>query len=627
MQLIGYLALLLGLVATVFAALYAAWALWSDREEQLATVEKGHLLVTFLVTFASMILLGALAARNYSFYYVYENVDNTLSMAYTLTAFWAGREGSMLFWALLITLAGGAYIFTPGYRSLRPRTKLYFWLFFLTVQAFFLLLVTSWSNPFVTATPTPPDGRGLNPLLRNPGMVFHPPLLFMGYAGFTLPACTALAAWISGEPRPWVKVCRNWNILAWIFLTAGIVLGGWWSYMELGWGGYWAWDPVENASLIPWFSATAFLHTALIESRRGALQRTNVFLMALTFLLCVFGTYLVRSGVIDSLHAFGGGGVGLPLMLFMLVGLGLSLVVLLLGESPAYRTLSGFTSRQGLLVITAWIMIALGLVVGMGTMWPVISKMWSASPVGLDARFYNRVCLPLLSLVVLVFCVCPWLAWKDGVRNRIGLLATGGVFLGALIVFYAMGVRIPLALITASLSVAALASIVLVFALLPGVARMRSSWGAYGVHCGVALLALGIAFSGPYKVEREMILHPDQPVQLQQYTLTLHDVKQDRDPEMSRVWAEIEVTKGGEDVGTLLPERRLYRNFPQPFAEVSVIPGLGDELYSTLLGYEEDGSATIKASINPLVNWVWIGGTLMCLLGFLLLRREKLGVV
>lgn len=625
MHLTAYLGLLFALMACLFLAGFAALAAWRDQENGLVVLERGFLVPTFLVTFSSVVFASALAAKDFSFLYIYEHVDRVLPLFYTFSAFWAGREGSLLFWALTMMLMGAIFAFSPGYRSLSGRTRVWFWLFFLPVQAFFLLLLTCWSNPFIEVVPVPADGQGLNPLLQNPGMIFHPPLLFLGYAGFAIPACAALASAIAAEPGSWIKACRNWNLLSWIFLSAGIILGGWWSYMELGWGGYWAWDPVENASLIPWFSATAFLHTAIIESRRGALSRTNVLLMALTFLLCVFGTYLVRSGVIESLHAFGEGGVGTPLLLFMIVGGAVSLLAVLAGEKPAYRALSDMWSRQGLLLVTSWFFLALGLVVAMATMWPVISKLWSATTVGLGEDFYNRVCVPLLALVVLLFSLCPWLDWKAGLRERRGPLLALGAFILALAGFAAGGVTKPVALVAAAGSVSLMTTCVLLFVFVPAMRRTRQSWGAYAVHLAVGLMALGIAFSGPYKVERELVLSPGQSAELSGYTLTFEKSEQERTPALSLVRAILHVTRDGKPVGTLAPERRLYLHFPQPFAEASIIPGLGDELYATLLGFTSETSVSLKVSVNPLVNWVWIGGTLLCLAPFLLLRRRNGG--
>lgn len=516
------------------------------------------------------------------------------------------------------------FVVTPGYKSLSTETKLFFWLFFLTIQGFFLLLLTGWSNPFIEIIPAPRDGRGLNPLLRNPGMIFHPPLLFLGFALYAIPAAAALASSIAGEEKSWITITRNWNILAWVFLTGGIVLGGWWSYMELGWGGYWAWDPVENASLIPWFAGTAVLHTSIIEARRNALQRTNVFLMSLTFLLCIFSTYLTRSGVIDSLHSFGKSPVAQPLFWSMILMLVITLMVTFLSKRTVHRTLSDFLSRQGMLVIAAWFLLALGLVVSMGTLWPVISQIWTNKPLGLDANFYNRVCLPFMSFLVLIFCYCPWLGWKGGVRNMKGMLAVTGVLVVSFVGFYLSGMTNVLAALTAAASVAAIVGIVLLFVFYPAMRSMRQSWGAYGIHLGLVLMALGIAFSGPYKIEEEFVLAKGESAMVDTYRITFTDLVQDGNVGdiKVRATATLEVHEGDKLIGVMVPDKRIYRNFErQQFAEVSTVPGLGDEIYSTLLGLTDDNKASFKVSVNPLINWIWIGGTLMCIVAFLLLRR------
>ncbi|MBU4474413.1 MAG: cytochrome c biogenesis protein CcsA [Proteobacteria bacterium] len=623
MHLTGYVALLFSLLAFLFLAAWAGFAAWNRKDEALVLIERGQLLAAGGVVFSSLLLLVALVTRDYSFSYVYDTVDNALSFVYTLTAFWGGREGSLLFWELLIALSGVVFVYTPGYKTLAPRTRLFFWMFFLTVQGFFLLLLTGWSNPFIEIIPAPGDGRGLNPLLRNPGMIFHPPLLFLGFAGYTIPAACALAASIAGEEKSWVSVCRNWNILSWVFLTAGIVLGGWWSYMELGWGGYWAWDPVENASLIPWFAGTAVLHTAIIEARRNALQRTNVFLMSLTFLLCIFSTYLTRSGVIESLHTFGESGVSVPLFWSMVFWFALTILVVFVSERHTHRSLSDFLSRQGLLVITAWFLLALGMVVMLGTMWPVVSRLWTEQPMGLDANFYNRVCLPFMAVLVLLFCYCPWLGWKGGLRDTKGFIVVTVALVASLAGFFAMGVTKPLAAFTAAASVAAMVSIVTLFVLNPAMRASRQSWGAYGIHLGLVLMALGIAFFGPYKVESEIVLAEGETAVIDGYEVKYLSVFEDATPELkARATTTLEVSKDGVVLGQMRPDKRIYTNFErQQFAEVATIFSLGDEVYATLLGFTEDHKASFKISVNPLVNWIWIGGTILCLMPLLVLRR------
>ncbi len=625
MHLTGYVGLLFALLAFLFLAGWAGFAAWNNKDDALVYIERGQLLGSGGVLFSSLLLLVALASRDYSFQYVYENVDNALAFAYTLTGFWGGREGSLLFWELIIAMSGVIFVFTPGYKLMAVRTRLYFWMFYLAVQGFFLLLLTGWSNPFIELIPAPADGRGLNPLLRNPGMIFHPPLLFFGFACYTIPAACALAAAIAGESKSWIKVSRNWNIFSWATLTAGIVLGGWWSYMELGWGGYWAWDPVENASLIPWFAGTAVLHTSIIESRRNALQRTNVFLMSLTFLLCIFATYLTRSGVIDSIHSFGEAPVAVPLFWGQVVILVVTIMVTFMSERHTHRSLSDFLSRQGMLVITAWFLLALTMVVTLGTMWPVISQLWTDQSMGLDQHFYNRVCLPFMSILILIFAYCPWLGWKGGVRDKRGLIGVTAALVVALVAFIATGMTKPLAALTASASVAALVSIVMLFVLNPSMMKFRRNWGVYGIHLGVVLMALGVAFSGPYKVENEFILSEGEVAQIDGYEVKYLSMVEDSTQELrARAITTLEVSKDGKILGLMQPDKRIYKNFEQQqFAEVGTVFSLGDEVYSTLLGFTENGKASFKISVNPLVNWIWIGGTLMCIMPFLAMTRIR----
>lgn len=630
MHLTAYLTLLISLLAAILLGVAAAWKFWqgtSGDKRFINWLENGHLVIFGLITGASIILMIALVTRDFSLEYVQSYTDVFLPMFYTVTAFWAGQAGSLLFWAWTVSLFGVAFQATKAYRSLAPATQTGYWLLFLTVMAFFLLMLTCWSNPFIELVPAPADGNGMNPLLQNPGMIFHPPLLFLGYAGFTIPACLALATVLSGEDiTEWLPATRNFTLSAWLFLTSGIVLGAWWSYMELGWGGYWAWDPVENASLIPWLVGTGFVHTAVVESRRGALRRTNIFLIGMTLVSAFFATYLVRSGVIDSLHAFGDGGVGGPLLIFILAATAfVTGAAFILGPRES-RELSGLVSREGFLFLTCWLLVALGIVIMLATLWPVISQIWSANSVGLDAGFYNRVCLPLFAVIGVFLMICPWLGWKDGVRHGRTIFIVGGMFFGIAAALFATGMTLPLAVLGAAAGFTAIAGIILLFILDPGTRRQRTSWAAYGVHIGLAMTIFGVAFSGPYQVDRDAVVMPGESVTINEYVFTYKGSSEGGTNAMAWLEAEIEVTKDGKPYGTLHPQRRVYRKFQQPFAEVSVIPGLGDELYATLLAGKRNGEATLKISIHPLVNWLWIGGTLMSLfpiLGFTAYRRRE----
>ncbi|WP_028576473.1 heme lyase CcmF/NrfE family subunit [Desulfomicrobium escambiense] len=623
MHAISFTALLLSMLAAVGLTAVAGMKALKDDYGTVALFEKGQILLTMVVLGVSVILLQALVVRDFSYVYVRDYTDNLLPMFYAVTAFWAGQNGSFLFWYLCVALMGWCMIYTPGYSHLDNRTKVYFWILFFLVEIFFLFALTGPSNPFTKLDPVPADGHGLNPLLQNPGMIFHPPLLFLGYAGYTIPCCLALASRLSGNGREWLDLCRNWNIVAWIFLTAGIILGAWWSYMELGWGGYWAWDPVENASLIPWLAGTGFVHTAIVGRTRKTLLRTNVFMVALTFLLCFFATFVVRSGMIESLHAFGGSKMGIPLLVFLVAGSALTLYVCLVPRKDDTTAIDDFTSRPGMLFLASWLFLCLAGIVFLGVLWPVISSIWSENPVGLDAGFYNRVCLPLFSVLAFIMSVCPWFSQKSGVSDKLalGLVLGAGAASGAVI--FALGYRQPLALLAAVSGIMIAVSVGLVFVRTKGLRSFMPSWGAYGVHLGVAMMVVGVAFSGPYKVEEEAVLTKGQSMTVGAYEVRFDELRHHHDnPAMDMHSAELTVLRDGREVGKLAPEKRLYASFQQStFAEVSVIPSLGEEIYSTLLGFNEAGEVSLKVSLNPLVNWIWIGGTLSCLIAFLCWRK------
>lgn len=621
---IPYAALLAALLISLLAAATCVQQAWQGRSRFLPWVENAQITVCALTTLSSLFLLWAFYSRDFSLLYVSQFSDLTLPLLYTLTAFWAGQAGSMLFWAWLVCIFGVIWIFSPRYWILGGQTKIFFWIFFMGTQAFFLYLLTGVQNPFLEIAPAPLDGQGLNPLLQHPGMIFHPPTMFLGYAGFTIPACLALASWIASEEQSWTEVTHNWTLTAWLFLTAGIILGGWWAYMELAWGGYWIWDPVENASLIPWLSATAFLHTALLGQARQALGKTNVLLVVLTLVLCFLATYLVRSGVIESLHAFGdGGAVSIPLIMFMMFSLIITALVLFFGPSREDRPLSGLINRQGILVMAVWIFLAIGLVVLLGTYWPVISSLWTQNPVGLDAGFYNMICLPLFALISILMVVCPWMQWKQGLRHGkwLGVLAGIWLILGALLWFN--GIRLPLALVSASAGLAVIFGIALLFTLDPSLRQRRTAWGAYGVHLGLALMVLGVAVSAPYKLEAEAVLSPGESMTIGEFTVTYKDLETWNTPAMTVFASRLEVSRDGRVVGEMAPQQRAHRNWDRPYAGVDTLFSLGTELYAILLGFTEDDIVSLRMSTHPLVNWIWIGATLLCLLGFLALRRFK----
>ena len=626
MYFFAFALLLLTLLLAAGGGILALLQLWRPQESPtLPLVEKAHWGISLCLLVASACLLHGLYWQDYSLKYVADYTDNVLPLFYRLTAFWAGQPGSMLFWALAVGIMGSIFACTGGYRRLKDTTRLWFWVFFLVIMAFFALLLCVWNNPFIMLDPAPADGNGLNPLLQNPGMIFHPPLLFLGYGGFAVPTCLALAQALSRQPDEtrWFHLTRTITLLAWSFLTAGIVLGMWWAYMELGWGGYWAWDPVENASLIPWLISTAALHTLIVQERRNKLHRVNVALMCLTTISAFFATYLVRSGVVQSVHAFGDGSVGTPLTVFVLGGLLISFWAAF--SVPARgRELAGIVSREGFLVMVCWLLLALSVIILVGTMWPVISLLWTPEPHGLDANFYNRVCVPLGMLIMLLLMVCPWLRWDGGLRDASRFWLALGAFVASGAAFFFLGYRQPVALLAAAGSVACLAGLLASLPTLLGKGGWRAV-GAAGLHVGLAVLVLGMAFSGPYKQEYDLLFQNGKGVQQAgAYRVELLEAQQGRAVDHDYLEARLKIYEGDTLLGELKPQRRMYDKFgTMQFSEVDVVPGLGNELYASFLGLDENASVLIRFSVEPLVNWMWIGGTLMCLFPFLMLARGR----
>ena len=623
MYLAAHIALLAALLCALAGAAVGAAQLWQGKTSDLRWLERAQALVSLCLVGASCVLMYALVTSDFTLEYVADYTERALPLFYRTTAFWAGQAGSLLFWALMVSVCGTAFLFTRTYRELSEQTRNWFLVFFLVIMAFFGLLLSTWNDPFTMQRPVPADGHGLNPLLQNPGMIFHPPLLFLGYGGFVIPGCLALAQAMSGNRQEmhWLDAARPFTLTGWLFLTAGIVLGGWWAYMELGWGGYWAWDPVENASLIPWLIGTAALHTGIVEQRRGKLHRTNIFLMSLTTVSAFFATYLVRGNVVNSVHGYGEGSVGPYLLIFVLVFLAVIAFVAMNARDDG-KELGGLESREGFIVMTVWLLIALCVVILTATLWPVISRLWTDRPMGLDANFYNNVCLPLFTVMLALLLACPWLKWQGGLRDWKKFLITGTAFCGALVVFWQMGVSKALPLMSASLCVAVLTSMGLMLSE-KSTRAWKPSVMACLVHISVALMALGISFSGPYKQEVEVELAKGEVAQVGPYSVTLSNMYEGRGANFEYIEAELQIVKDGKVVDVLSPQRRLYDKWQRSaFSEATTHPTLGSEFYATLLGVSGD-SAVLRMSANPLVNWLWIGGALMSLAPFIGLSRKR----
>lgn len=636
MYIAAYISLLIAFLASLCGA---GFALIDISKNNLLLnkfwVKNLQWLICFCFLFASACLLHSLFWGDYRLEYTASYTDSFLPLFYKLTAFWAGQPGSLLFWGLITVLTGNFWSLTKAVKKVPEQAFNWFWVFFYTIIGFFCLLLTSFSNPFIMLEPTPLDGQGLNPLLQNPGMIIHPPLLFMGYAFFTVPSCLGLASLLtesSIKPIPlknnrdpslqtlkiflWFQDSNAFILLGWIFLTAGILLGAWWAYMELGWGGYWAWDPVENASLLPWLSATAAIHILIIQKKYNKLGRVSVFLIVFTLILSFFGTYLTRSGIIQSVHAFGEGGVGLPLLIFILCSTFITLLVCASAKTDI-KILSPLLSREGSILLLSWLMGALILIVMLATLWPVFSQIATQNAIGLEPSFYNKVCLPLGTFAIFLLALCPCQQWQAPSilpNAKPKIIISAALFLITIILLWFFDYRNPISIFAIASAVCVIFVAFFKF-LTKKTWKNSSALAAIGAHAGIALISIGVAFSGPYSLEKDFFLAKNESAEIGSYKITLEKISESAGKGFDSLQITMKVFKNGDFIGYLYPERRIYHKFgSMQFSEVDVISSLSRDIYSSLLGMDETHSVMVKISIEPLINWIWIGGGIMCIL-------------
>jgi cytochrome c-type biogenesis protein CcmF len=622
------------LVACATIVVSLAAARFASRTA-LVVSKVGIGLFAALLTLASIILLAAMADSDFTLDYVVRYTELALPMGYKLAAFWAGQEGSLLLWAWMLAVMGVVTALTHRPRSVASGA--YVMMGLMIVSGFFAALMLFAANPFAP-TPVPvADGRGLNPMLQDPGMLAHPPLLFLGYAGCTIPFALLFGALLAPQRQEGktsiqmsLPEVRNWTLFSWLFLTIGIILGAQWAYVELGWGGYWAWDPVENASLLPWLTGTALLHSIIVQQHRGMLKIWNAALIAVTFILCIFGTYLTRSGVVQSVHGFGESLVGDFFLIFLIaLLLGSAILISVRGRLlQSERPLENLLGREGAFLIVNVLLVLMTLVTIVGTIFPVISRVFSGNAVSVDQSFYNRFVVPMGMLLVALMACGPLLTYGAGAGARLGkgmlipgvaaLLAAGGVALA--------GYPNPWAILTAAIVAAAVVAALMEFiravtdraahenVLVAALRVLDANHRRYGgqmAHLGVLMLVVGVAGSSLYSVKETFQLSKGETAQLGRYEMTFRSIDDVKGPNFDAVVLTLDLKAPGEPVKVLRPERRFYKN-QQSSAEVAIRYSLREDLYATLAGWEDGGKkVAVQAIINPLVNWMWIGGIVM----------------
>jgi cytochrome c-type biogenesis protein CcmF len=632
---LGGFVLFLALGVTLYGAATSIAGARAGREDLLASSRNAILAHFCLVTLAIVLLEYALITSDFSLRYVVGNSTRGSLTRYKIAGLWGSLEGSILLWAWLQSVF--AALVAARYHDRHRAYLPYVQAVLLGISAFFLTVMTFGANPFARIFPVPPDGRGLNPLLEVTDMLIHPLLLYLGYVGFSVPFAFAMASLITGRvSEEWLKITRRWTVVAWLFLTGGIFYGGWWSYRTLGWGGYWAWDPVENASFMPWLTGTAFIHSVMIQERKRMLKVWNLALITLTFSLVIFGTFLTRSGILGSVHAFADGPVGALFLGFLAVILlvSLSLIAYRSDRLKGHGELDSIVSRESAFLLNNVVLVGICFTVFLGTVFPLLTEAIRGAKISVGSPYFNRVSVPLGLALLLLMGVGPLIAWgRASLYNlrRNFLKPLMGAAVGTAILWGA-GVREAEALVAFFFCFFVLGTILYEFvvatrtrakttregallALGALLLRSRRRYGGLIVHLGVVVAVVGIAVSSVYKVEREQTLQPGERLRIGSYAIQFDGLEAAERPTHVLVWANLKAFKGDKLVADLMPGQRFYPNQQTPFASVDARYHWSEDLYLILSTFERNGSsATIKAMINPMISWIWVGG-LVILLG------------
>jgi cytochrome c-type biogenesis protein CcmF len=617
---LGYLGagtLLAALVMGGFSTVLSFWAGWQQNAVMVQVGRRAFYAATAMIVLAGAVLEWALLSHDFSLAYVTEHTDLSVPTALVAAGFYGGQEGSLLYWVMILGVLGSVSLVASA--SLGVRLAAYAAGVMAAIVSFFLVVLVLVASPFDLLPVTPPDGLGLNPILRDGGMLIHPPVVLAGFASFAIPFSFAAAALLAGRPdEAWIAHTRRFALMAWSLQTAGLVLGMWWAYHVLGWGGYWGWDPVENVAFMPWLATTAYLHSSQVQERRGRLRAWNFGLVILAFLLVIFGTFIVRSGVVPSVHSFAISEIGPWFLVFLFICIVFSSILLAarsqsLGSSaePAAPV-----SREGAFVLQNLLLIGVVAVVFWGTVLPLVSGMLGQQRV-VGVSYYERAAGPLFLVLLAVMAAGPLLPWRRPAgRASIRALAwPAGAAVVVLVAIAGAGVRSIPALVALPLVAGVVATCLTQYARLargwsrlPGmVIRRRRRYGAYLAHLGLAVLVIGIAASHFWQQEKDVTLAPGQRVTVAGYTLTYAGAEVRQLADHSELVAPMQL-----GTSTLEPARATYAGLGgQSLTHVAISTTLLADVYVVLTGVDEAGSASFRIFVNPLVTWIWAGGAII----------------
>jgi len=631
MSVTGYAVLLLALAASLYAAI-AYFTGARGRHPKLIQSARGSLLVAGgLVTLSVIILLIALLTRNFELSYVASYTSRNTPLAYVISALWAGNDGSMLFWAWFVAIFAVAVVLQrrDRNRELVPYASG----IIMIVQAFFLLIIIAAANPFESLSVAPADGRGLNPMLENPGMILHPPALLAGYVALTVPFAFAIAAMLSNRiGNDWLGAVRRWALAAWLLLGIGNIIGAWWAYVELGWGGYWAWDPVENAGLMPWLVITAFLHSSMLQRRKGMFKVWTMVMVILAFSLSVFGTYINRSGVLSSVHTYGESAMGPFFLVFLIIIIigSLGLLYYRKNSLKSEAEVEVLVSRESTFLLNNILLVGATAIVFIGTVFPGISEAIRGVRIEVGRTFFDRVNGPVFLAIILLAGLCTLIGWRSVsagkfLRNLIWPAVIAAV-LG--IVLFILGVRAGYAIIGGF--ICGLAFFAILYRWFQeakenrGLFRGgRARYGGYIVHLAIVIMAVGIIGSSVYDISRDVSLKPGEAADIGGYRLVYRDLSLTEEPDKQVVSATLDVYRGDKLFTTVKPEKYFHRSFEQPVSEVAIHTGPLEDLYVILAGWDESNNASFTLLVNPLVLWLWVGGGIFLIGGILAFWPER----
>ena len=631
---LGRPALIAALAFAIAAAILSALGAIRSRKDLSTAGSRALAMAAAFVVVAVGSLTSALLTHDFSYAYVASYSSRSLTGPYALAALWGGMEGSLLFWTFLLSVFAVISTITARNKGMAHPVVAWATATLAAVAGFFLVLLIAPADPFTRLATVPLDGRGLNPLLQSPAMLIHPPLLYTGFVGFSIPFAFAMGALLSRRlDDTWFTSTRRWTLFAWTALSIGIVLGGAWAYTELGWGGYWAWDPVENASFMPWLTATAYLHSVVIQEKRRMFKVWNVCLILITYALAVFGTFLTRSGILSSIHTFTEGPIGrwfLPFLALMLVG-GLSVVFWRLDALRSENRFDSFLSRESAFLANNVLFLAAAFTVLWGTLYPIVAEAISGERLSVGPPFFNAVFAPLGLGLIGLAGLGPLIAWRSMSAKSFARIIRIplGFGVAVMVATFFVGVRSAGALLAFGLCAFTATSVIGEFvrgsrvyrrrqglsipaAFARTLLRNRRRYGGYVVHLGVVLIVIGLA-GGAFRTERQSHIDEGSSMKVGDYRLVYTQLDTRSTSEKQVFETDLDVYRGADKIATLHPQRNFHTAQQQWQSEIAIRSTPIEDLYVVVTTIDKDGAASIRAFVNPLTWWIWAGAIIMAL--------------